>query len=174
MKNFLLNPLTSPDVAAQHNRPSSPGRRRFLGVLLKGSGLLATAVTLPRLAFAAWNEKAFEAESLDSAIAARYPGLVAADSDAVKLKAPAIAENGAVVPIGVKSDLEGVKSISLFVENNPSPLAATFNFGPANLADVSIRIRMGETSRLIALVEADGKLHRAAQEVKVTIGGCGG
>jgi len=104
----------------------------------------------------------------------KYPGLAIADSDAVKLKAPAIAENGAVVPVSVKTTLPYVKSISLFVEKNPSPLAATFNLMPVNVADVSIRIRMGETSNLIAVVESGGKLHRAQQEVKVTIGGCGG
>lgn len=149
-------------------------RRHFLTSAAKGLGLLVAVTSLPRLAFAGWNEKAFKAELLADAMAAKYPGLELVDSDAVKLKAPAIAENGAVVPVSVKTDIEGVKSISLFVEKNPSPLAATFNLGPANIADVSIRLRMGQTSNLIAVVEADGKLYRTQQEVKVTIGGCGG
>ena len=149
-------------------------RRNFLGNIFKGMAYVAAVTSLPRLAFAGWNEKAFKAETLEGAMTNKYPGLAIADSDAVKLKAPAIAENGAVVPVSVKTTLPDVKSISLFVEKNPSPLAATFNLMPVNVADVSIRIRMGETSNLIAVVESGGKLHRAQQEVKVTIGGCGG
>ena len=149
-------------------------RRGFLGNLLKGAVCLVAATSLPRLVFAAWNEKAFKAETLDGALNSKYPGLEIVDSTAVKLKAPAIAENGAVVPVSVKTDLPDVKTISLFVAKNPSPLAATFHLTPINVADVSIRLRMGETSNLIALVESGGKLHRVQQEVKVTIGGCGG
>lgn len=149
-------------------------RRGFLSNLLKGAACIVTVASLPRLALAAWNEKAFKAETLEGALSSKYPGLEFVDSSAIKLKAPAIAENGAVVPVGVKTDLPDVKTISLFVEKNPSPLAATFHLTPINVADVSIRIRMGETSNLIAVVESGGKLHRVQQEVKVTIGGCGG
>ena len=149
-------------------------RRGFLGNLFKSAACIAAATSLPRLAFAAWNEKAFTAETLEDALSNRYPGLEIADSAAVKLKAPAITENGAVVPISVKTDLPDVKSISIFVEKNPSPLAATFHLTPVNVAEVSIRIRMGGTSNLIAVVESGGKLHRIRQEIKVTIGGCGG
>jgi len=149
-------------------------RRGFLSNLLKGAACIATVTSLPRLALAAWNEKAFKAETLEGAMSSKYPGLEFVDSTEIKLKAPAIAENGAVVPVSVKTDLPDVKTISLFVEKNPSPLAATFHLTPVNVADVSIRIRMGETSNLIAVVESGGKLHRVQQEVKVTIGGCGG
>jgi len=149
-------------------------RRRFLASFFKGAACIAAVTSLPRLAFAGWNEKAFKAETLEGALSSKYPGLEIVDSSAVKLKAPAIAENGAVVPVSVKTDLPDVKTISLFVEKNPSPLAATFHLTPVNVADVSIRIRMGETSNLIAVVESGGKLHRVQQEVKVTIGGCGG
>ncbi len=149
-------------------------RRSFLGGLFKSVVCIATATSLPRMVYAAWNEKAFKAETLEGALKSKYPGLEVIDSTAIKLKAPAIAENGAVVPVSVKTDLPSVKTISLFVEKNPSPLAATFHITPLNVADISIRIRMGETSNLIAVVESNGKLHRVQQEVKVTIGGCGG
>ncbi|OUS11567.1 thiosulfate oxidation carrier protein SoxY [Gammaproteobacteria bacterium 53_120_T64] len=149
-------------------------RRYFLASLCKAAACIVAATSFPRLAFSGWNERAFQAETLDGAFKNKYPGLDIVDSQAIKLKAPAIAENGSVVPVTVKTDLPDVKSISLFVEKNPSPLAATFNLGPLNVADVSIRIRMGETSNLVAVVESGGKLHRVQQEVKVTIGGCGG
>ncbi len=149
-------------------------RRSFFKYMGAGAGGLLALASVPRLALAAWNEAAFTADALASAIAARYPGLAVEDSSAVKLKAPAIAENGAVVPVSVSTNLPNVKSISLFVEKNPSPLAASFDLTAQNVADISVRLRMGETSNLVALVEADGKLFRVQQEVKVTIGGCGG
>ena len=149
-------------------------RRGFLSNLLKGAACIVTVASLPRLALAAWNEKAFKAETLEGAMSSKYPGLEFVDSSAIKLKAPAIAENGAVVPITVESKLANTKSISLFVPDNPGPLVVKFNFGAGSVPKVKTRIRMGKTSEVIALVEADGKLHRTRQAVKVTIGGCGG
>jgi sulfur-oxidizing protein SoxY len=78
------------------------------------------------------------------------------------------------VPISVKSTLENVSNISVFVEKNPMPLATSINLGKGSVADISVRIRMAQTSQVIALVEADGKLYRTSAQVKVTIGGCGG
>jgi sulfur-oxidizing protein SoxY len=149
-------------------------RRGFFAQAGKVTALAALVATFPRLVWAKWNAKAFQADSMDAAINARYPGMSASDSSAITLKAPAIAENGAVVPISVSTDMPNVKSIAIFVEKNPNPLAAAFNMQANTVPDVSVRIRMGQTSNLIALVEADGKLHRVQQEVKVTIGGCGG
>jgi len=149
-------------------------RRKFFINLGKSAGYLALIASLPQIAWAKWNKKAFAATNLDVAIKEKFGTLAIVDSNEVKLKAPAIAENGAVVPIKVKTDLANVKSISLLVKDNPYPLVTTLHIGPGSLADIQIRIRMGKTSEVIALVEADGKLHRAKQLVKVTIGGCGG
>jgi len=149
-------------------------RRKFFINFGKGAGYLALVASLPQMAWAKWNQKAFTATNLDAAIKAKYGELPIVDSKEVNLKAPAIAENGAVVPVKVKSSLADVKSISLFVKDNPSPLTTTLNLGKNSLADIQIRIRMGKTSEVIAIVESGGKLHRASQQVKVTIGGCGG
>lgn len=148
-------------------------RRQFMSTLTKTIGLMAAVVAWPKIVWANWSAQAFQAETLDAAISAKYGSLPIEETDALTLKAPAIAENGAVVPITVTTELP-VKNISLFVENNPSPLACSFNIQSRMAADVSVRIRMGETSNLIVLAEADGKLYRTTQEVKVTIGGCGG
>jgi len=148
-------------------------RRDFLSLATKGAAALMAVAAFPSLVFAR-NDKAFGAHNLADAVANRYPGMTAADSDKITLKAPAIAENGAVVPLTVKSSLDNVKSISIFVENNPAPLATSFNLGPQNIAEVSVRIRMGKTSNVIAMVETDAGLFQTKQEVKVTIGGCGG
>ncbi len=149
-------------------------RRKFFSKLGKSIGYIAVVASLPRIAWAKWNEKAFTAKTLDAAINARYGDAVITESAEVKLKAPAIAENGAVVPIKVKTKLKDVKTISLFVKDNPSPLTTTLSLGPSSIADIQIRIRMGKTSEVIAIVDAGGKLYKASQQVKVTIGGCGG
>jgi len=39
---------------------------------------------------------------------------------------------------------------------------------------VTTRVKMGQTSNVLALVKADGKFFYAMKEVKVTLGGCGG
>ncbi|MCB1772623.1 MAG: thiosulfate oxidation carrier protein SoxY [Gammaproteobacteria bacterium] len=134
-----------------------------------GAGLLA-----PQAVIAAWNEAAFKAKSIDDALTAALGGASNTASDAIKIKAPDIAENGAVVPVSVSTDMAGAQSIALLAEGNASPLVATFELGAGAMADVSTRIKMGKTSDVIAVVKADGKLYSARKSVKVTIGGCGG
>ena len=95
-------------------------------------------------------------------------------SGAIQIKAPEIAENGAVVPIGIESKLPGTESITLFVEKNPNPLAASFNIPAGTEPSVSTRVKIGESSDVYALVKADGKFYMAKKEIKITLGGCGG
>ena len=152
-------------------------RRVFLrGSLAAGTvGVAASAGLLtPQAVIAAWNEKAFKAESIDDALTAALGEASNTASDAIKIKAPDIAENGAVVPVSVSTDMAGVESIALLAEGNNTPLVATFMLGEGAVADVSTRIKMGKTSDVIAVVKSGGKLHSARKSVKVTIGGCGG
>ncbi len=95
-------------------------------------------------------------------------------SGEITLKAPVIAENGAVVPVSVKTSLQDVESISIVVENNPRPLAITFEFPPETLPDVACRIKMGEASKVMAVVKTSDGIFSATKEVKVTVGGCDG
>ena len=95
-------------------------------------------------------------------------------SDEVKLKAPDIAENGAVVPITVSSSMGNVEAISIVATSNAQPLTSSYMLSSASQPFVSTRIKMGKTGDVIAVVKADGKLYSATKEVKVTIGGCGG
>ena len=136
--------------------------------------IAGSAVALvPFGAFANWAESAFKADSYKGVLAEiGAEGAVA--SDKIKLKAPEIAENGAVVPIQVSSTLENIESISILVEKNPTPLTAQFKMFPGLKPDFKIRVRMGETSKVIAVVKAGGKSYTTESEVKVTIGGCGG
>jgi sulfur-oxidizing protein SoxY len=128
-------------------------------------------------AFAAANDKypeeAFKQKSDADAIKALY-GKTAEASDKVKLDAPEIAENGAVVPIGVSTTLADVTSISFLVSENPNALVASYKIPAGTVPSVANRIKMAKTSNVIVVVEAGGKLYSATKEVKVTVGGCGG
>jgi len=95
-------------------------------------------------------------------------------SDEISLKAPEIAENGAVVPVKIKTTLKNVQSISIVVEKNPRPLAATVEILPGTLPEFSSRIKMRETSDVTVVVKTDSGLFSTSKEIKVTIGGCGG
>ncbi|GAC1334910.1 MAG: thiosulfate oxidation carrier protein SoxY [Bradyrhizobium sp.] len=128
-------------------------------------------------AFAAANDKypedAFKAKGDADAIKSLY-GKAAEPSDKVKLDAPEIAENGAVVPISISTTLPDVTSISILVAENPNALAASYRIPAGTVPSVANRLKMAKTSNVIAVVEAGGKLYSATKEVKVTVGGCGG
>lgn len=134
-----------------------------------GAGLLS-----PRQVLAAWPKAAFEAKSVNDAMNSMFNSDLAPASDAIKVEAPDIAENGAVVPVTIETSLKNVESISIIAEKNQTPLVASFNMTPKTEGYISTRIKMGQTSNVIAVVKADGKLYSARKEVKVTIGGCGG
>lgn len=153
-------------------------RRTFLKAGL-ASGATAVAVNAgilaPNTVLAAWNESAFKAKSVDEALTAAMGAANAADSADVKLKAPAIAENGAVVPVEVDATgMKAVESIAILATKNAAPLACVYKFSGAAQGFAAVRIKMGETQNVIAVVKAGGKLYKAQSEVKVTIGGCGG
>ena len=155
------------------NEHTHTDRRGFL----RKTGFLAAAASaftlLPRLALAAWNKPAFDSKTLADAYKAMGVDAPTASSD-VQLLASDIAENGAVVPVQAVSKLPNTTQISFLVEKNPNMLAALFEIGPDTVADVTTRIKMGQTSNVIALVKADGKYYTASKEIKVTLGGCGG
>jgi len=119
-----------------------------------------------------WNKSLFENKDLNGVMGA-VGGSGAAAGDIV-VKAPDIAENGAVVPVEVTSNIAGTESITLIGEKNSLPMLAAFNFSNGGQGYVSTRIKMGTTSNVRAVVKAGGKTYSAAKEVKVTIGGCGG
>jgi len=160
-------------------QPGFPATRRLI---LKGSVAVAL-VGLGNIpfglapAFAAANDKypedAFKQKSEVDAIKALY-GKTAESSDKVRLDAPEIAENGAVVPITVSSTLADVTSISILVSENPNALAASYKIPTGTLPSVANRLKMAKTTNVIAVVEAGGKLYSTSKEVKVTVGGCGG
>jgi sulfur-oxidizing protein SoxY len=134
-----------------------------------GAGLVT-----PQAVLAEWPSAAFEARELDAAIKALTGMDAPEDSGDINIKAPDIAENGAVVPITIDTSIEGVESIGLIASENPVPLVANFVLGEGAVGYCGTRIKMGKTGDVIALVKSGDKVYRAAKNVKVTIGGCGG
>lgn len=147
--------------------------------LLKGAGsagaisiAVAAGLLKPARAMAAWNEAGFSAKSVADAMSAIGAG-AAATSREVTIKTPDIAENGAVVPVDVVTDLPGVESIAIFGEKNVFPLVSQYNLTDFD-GLLTTRIKLGTTSNVRVVVKAGGKYYTAAKEVKVTLGGCGG
>jgi sulfur-oxidizing protein SoxY len=120
-----------------------------------------------------WNKTAFEAKNLEDLIKV-LGGSGAQESAEVAIIAPDIAENGAVVPIGVSSKLAKTEAIAVLVEKNPNVLAAMFSIPQGTLPELQTRVKMAMTSNVFAIVKADGKFQYAVKEIKITLGGCGG
>lgn len=152
-------------------------RRSFLrATLAAGTVAIAAGAGLlsPRSVLAAWPKDAFEAKSMDEAMKGITGATSAANSADITVEAPDIAENGAVVSVTVKTTLPNTEQISVFVPKNNSPLAASYLMTKDADNFVTFRIKMRETSDVVAVVKSGGKLFSGKKTVKVTLGGCGG
>ena len=98
----------------------------------------------------------------------------AVESDKIKIKAPEIAENGGVVPVGITSEIEGTTEIVALISNNPTPYAAKYTIGAKGNPAVKSRFKMAKTTDVVAVVKANDKFYMAKSNIKVTKGGCGG
>lgn len=147
-------------------------RRSFLKSTAAYS--VATCFLASGTVLAEWPKQAFADKSKDDVIKQLYGNSATQESKQITIKAPDIAENGAVVPVTIKTSLPNVESVSILVDENPNPLAAQFHITPGNNADVGTRIKMGKKSHVTAIVKSNGKLYRSSKFVKVTRGGCGG
>jgi sulfur-oxidizing protein SoxY len=127
----------------------------------------------PLAVLAAWNEQAFGAKTPADALKGIGAASPAPSKDIV-IDAPQIAENGAVVPIEIASNIPGTTAIAVVIEKNPFPLAGRFEFKEGALPFVKVNVKMGETSDVRVVAFAGGKQFSASREIKVTIGGCGG
>jgi sulfur-oxidizing protein SoxY len=144
-------------------------------VLKQGSALaalVACGLLTARQAQAFADASAFELKTMDEALKAL--GGTPADSKDINITSPDIAENGAVVPVAVTSNLPKTQEIYIVVEKNPNPLTAGFTIPEGTDPFVSTRVKMGQSTNVYAVVKADGKLYSTHKETKVTLGGCGG
>ena len=143
---------------------------------IKITGALATLVSLGILtqaqAHAAVAQEGFQAKTLQDALKAL--GARAVTSDQVTLVSPDFAENGAAVAVSATSRLPNTTEMYFLVEKNPAPLSAAFIMPPGTEADIQTRLKMAQSSRVLVVVKADGKLYWASKETKVTLGSCGG
>lgn len=137
---------------------------------------VSAAVLVAALPVRAWARAtgAFEAKDKDALIQALFGDLPVEATDRITFKVPDIAENGAVVPVSVSTEIEGVQQICVVVDGNPNPLSAIFNISESCAADISTRIKIGDSSIARALVKTADRVYTTQKEVKVTIGGCGG
>jgi sulfur-oxidizing protein SoxY len=140
--------------------------------LLGGAGLVSSGPA--RAQAQAWNKAAFDTHSLAETMKALGGGDAAPSKDVTFFQTPDIAENGAVVPVGVSSAIPRTESIAILIEKNPNMVAAIFEIPAGTDPSISTRVKMGQSSNIVALVKADGKYYVASKEVKVTLGGCGG
>ena len=155
----------------------NPSRRKALktggGVTLLGALFAAGFLKSGDAIAVEWNKAAFESKAVADALKSLGAANPAESKDII-ITAPDIAENGAVVPIAVTSKIPNTQSISIIAEKNPFPLTSTFDVANGGEGYVSIRLKIGQTSNVRAIVKADGRFYTAAKEVKITIGGCGG
>ena len=143
-------------------------------MLFAGSLVAIPSLIVSKKAYAAWPEKSFDIKDLNESVSSVYGHSNLEESSKVKLKAPEIAENGAIVPINVSTTLDNVESIMIFVENNPQPLSSGYKLTSLSEPSIGTRLKMGKTSNVMAAVKSGDKVYTSTQEVKVTIGGCGG
>ena len=147
-------------------------RRHLLkSSLATGIATIASGIVTPGRVIAAYPKAAFDSEDLEIVLSNAFRISKAAESSDIIIKAPSIAENGAVVPIQVSANIEALESISILVEQNMKPLVATFKMLSSE-SYVSTRIKMKKTSNVIAVVKAGGMLFSTSKEIKVTDSGC--
>src|SRR5512144_1205148 len=113
----------------------------------------------------AWNKAAFDAKTLDDTMKALGGGAPAQSTAVTFVSTPDIAENGAVVPIGIASAIPKTESIAILIEKNPNMLAASFDIPAGTDPAISTRVKMAQTSNVYALVRADGKYYVASKEI---------
>ena len=141
---------------------------------LKAGAALAAALLVPaRVLAAGWNKDAFNSKT-PAEVLKSLGASPSAESKDILIEAPQIAENGAVVPIEITSNVPGTRSLAVLIEKNPFPLVAQFDFLEDALPYVKVNVKVGESSFVRVVAQAGGRSYSASKEIKVTIGGCGG
>lgn len=147
-------------------------RRNFLGLGLGAVAVSMVPAQLSAVDFRKTMPKAWDAKKVEDGMQEIF-GTSKTIVKKVKIKAPDIAENGAVIPVTVSSKLAGSK-VAIFQDANPESTVAVFTVPKGGIIDYSVRIKLAKTGTVTAVVEHGGKLYSASKLVKVTIGGCGG
>ena len=162
-------------------------RRSILGAASRIAGVAVTAglfgagLALPFSAAAAIGQPEPE-EKVDETLKRLFGGRKLQDGAALmKLDTQLIAENGSLVPIRLEINLDPtpqkhVKTVYFIADKNRRPMSAKFTLSPAlGRPTVETNVRLGGTTNFRAVAEMnDGSLFEVKNEIKVTVGGCGG
>jgi sulfur-oxidizing protein SoxY len=148
-------------------------RRGTLRYITSGSIMLFSGLLNPLTVFAKWNKAAFSAVDFDEAVAAYFPEQKIQSTEQITIGVHPIVENGAVVPVKIKTDMQNVESITIFVDKNPNPLIANFDLSPDCIGFVSTRIKIQQPSNIVAIVKSDKGVFSKSTFIEVHEGGCG-
>lgn len=145
---------------------ASPTRR---GVLALGGAMIALAAVRPARASMDTMRKAMD----------EFTRGKQATAGGVSIDIPALVENGNSVPLTVKVESpmtaqDFVRRIGVFNQLNPQPYVATFHLSPrSGRAQVSTRIRLGDSQTIVAIAElSDGSFRQASADLIVTLPAC--
>jgi len=148
-------------------------RRNFLGLSVGVAAAAMIPASLSATDFRATKPKAWTANNVNDAITEIFGTSNTTVSKKIKLKAPDIAENGAVIPVTISTKMNA-KTMAIFQDANPESAVAVFTVPANGIPEYAVRIKMSKTGTVTAVADVDGKLYSASKVVKVTIGGCGG
>lgn len=152
--------------------PIPCSRRLFLkktGQFAAGALLAGVSTKAPAIEHAEY----FAAGGFAASYARLFNGQTVIDSDSLAMTLPETAEDGAVVPITISSDLDNIERLYLFADKNPTPLIAEFELTPWVTTYLTARIKLAESCNVILIARRGDQLLRCSRWVKVVHGGCG-
>ena len=126
----------------------------------------------PFRGLANWNQDAFHSRHYQKALESLYGSNVIEKTNNIKIQAPDVAENGASVPITVSTSIKGIETLSIFIENNPLPLIASYNLRQYAIPNFSVRVKIAKSSPIHVVVKSQGKLLSSSIKIHVSVGGC--
>ncbi|HCP34274.1 MAG: thiosulfate oxidation carrier protein SoxY [Proteobacteria bacterium] len=169
---MLRNPTSSLGVMLEKKMNN---RREFFNTL-SGSSLVLLAfgagVTLPLSGWANWNQEAFHSKKFQKAVQSLYGSKLVEATDQIKIQAPDVAENGSSVPISVSTSIKEIEQLSIFIENNPLPLVATYHLKQHVIPNISVRVKIAKSSPIHVVVKSQGRLLFSSKKIHVTLSGC--
>ncbi|AEG00695.1 thiosulfate oxidation carrier protein SoxY [Methylomonas methanica] len=148
-------------------------RRRFLQLIFRVTAGACATVLCAKKSLADWPEKHFSKGDFADSFQQLFGDRTIDYSEAIRLVLPEIAENGAVVPITISSDLADIQRLYIWVEKNPTPLAAEVTFDASLAVYLTARIKMAESCHVVVIAQQGEQLLRNQRWVKVMQGGCG-
>ena len=173
-----------------------PSRRDALRIasalaIAFSAGLLKPSEVFAEVAWGSdWNGAVYSAKSLEAFVIAmngdtttpntprtvtergRAPGLSEAPKNQLLIDAPELAENGTNVPVTITSKIPNTDFIALLADLNPNPVCVGFHVLPDNEPSYSVRIKVAETSGIVAVARSEGRWFFAMRDITVMIGGC--